>query len=134
MSERPRVIALCGSTRFIEPIAALAWHFEKQGVITFAPLYLPPQVAVGDHAAEAAGVKEQIDELFKRKIDLCDEVLVVDVYGYFGDSTRSEIAYAESLGKPVRYLTQDIPLALAVKLTFDLHDWTEIGGPGASRL
>ena len=47
--------------------------------------------------------KIALDELHKRKIDLCDEVYVLNVGGYIGDSTRSEIEYAEAHGKRVRY-------------------------------
>ena len=49
-------------------------------------------------------IKTMLDELHKRKIDLCDQILVLNVDGYVGESTRSEIEYAQSLGKPVRYL------------------------------
>jgi hypothetical protein len=48
--------------------------------------------------------KFQLDELHKRKIDLADEVFVINVGGYIGSSTRSEIDYAVTHGKPVRYL------------------------------
>jgi hypothetical protein len=48
--------------------------------------------------------KQMLDELHKRKIDLADEVLVLNVGGYIGDSTRSEIEYAVKHGKPLRYL------------------------------
>jgi hypothetical protein len=55
---------------------------------------------VGHDSAE----KIALDELHKRKIDLADEVLVLNVGGYIGDSTRSEIEYAKKEGKIVRYL------------------------------
>ncbi len=45
-----------------------------------------------------------LDDMHKRKIDMADEIFVINVGGYVGDSTRSEIAYAEAHGKPVRYL------------------------------
>ena len=38
------------------------------------------------------------------KIDMADEIFVINVGGYIGDRTRSEIKYAEANGKPVRYL------------------------------
>ncbi|MEU3297051.1 hypothetical protein ABZ722_32515 [Streptomyces longwoodensis] len=41
--------------------------------------------------------------LHRRKIEVADEVLIVNPGGYIGDSTRSEITYASSLGKPIRY-------------------------------
>ena len=48
--------------------------------------------------------KSMLDQLHKRKIDLADEILVLNVDGYFGDSTRGEIAYAQFTKKPVRWL------------------------------
>jgi hypothetical protein len=50
--------------------------------------------------------KARMDELHKRKIDLADSVFVLDVDGYIGESTRSEIEYAEAHGKPVHYLSK----------------------------
>ena len=47
--------------------------------------------------------KEMLEDMHKRKIDMADEIYVINVGGYFGDSTRSEIQYAEEHGKPVRY-------------------------------
>jgi hypothetical protein len=48
--------------------------------------------------------KEMLDDMHKRKIDMADEVYVINVGGYIGDSTRSEIEYARKTGKKVRYL------------------------------
>jgi len=45
-----------------------------------------------------------LDELHKRKIDIADEILVLNVGGYIGESTRGEIAYAQAHGIPIRYL------------------------------
>ena len=61
-------------------------------------------IALGQLTEEA---KAALDELHKRKIDLADEVLVLNVDGYIGDSTRSEIEYAVQHGKPIRYLHND---------------------------
>jgi hypothetical protein len=104
---RPRIVCLCGSTRFIELFATLSWELERDlGVIVLGLHYLPPSYPgiVADHLAEAEGVAEKMDELHKRKIDLADEILVLNVGGYIGESTRSEIVYAEAHGKEVRYL------------------------------
>jgi len=57
---------------------------------------------VGHDSAE----KITLDELHKRKIDLADYVLVLNVGGYIGESTRSEIEYAEKIGRPVSYLEE----------------------------
>ena len=48
--------------------------------------------------------KEMLDDMHKRKIDMADEIFVINVGGYIGDSTRSEIEYAVKNGKKVNYL------------------------------
>ena len=48
--------------------------------------------------------KEMLDDMHKRKIDMADGLFVINVGGYIGESTRSEIAYAEATGKTVQYL------------------------------
>ena len=58
----------------------------------------------GDDEVWTEGTKEMLDDMHKRKIDMADEIFVINVGGYIGSSTRSEIVYAEATGKPVRYL------------------------------
>ena len=48
--------------------------------------------------------KEMLDDMHKRKIDMADEIYVINVGGYVGDSTKSEINYAKQTGKKVNYL------------------------------
>jgi hypothetical protein len=48
--------------------------------------------------------KEMLDDMHKRKIDMADSIFVINVGGYIGDSTRSEIEYAKAHGKKVEYL------------------------------
>jgi hypothetical protein len=103
---RPKIITLCGSSRFIDHMAVLAWELEKGGAIVLS-LHLLPASYPGlhsDHQAEAEGVAEAMDALHLRKIDLADEVFVVNVGGYVGESTRKEIAYADRLNKPILWL------------------------------
>ena len=45
-----------------------------------------------------------LDDMHLRKIDLADEIFVINVGGYIGESTRREIAYAEKIGKKINYL------------------------------
>ena len=45
-----------------------------------------------------------LDDMHKRKIDMADEIFVINVDGYIGSSTQSEIEYAKATGKTVRYL------------------------------
>ena len=58
--------------------------------------------------AEVAAIKARLDNLHLRKIELADEVLVLNVGGYVGESTAREIAFAEILDRPIRYLEEPI--------------------------
>lgn len=114
---RPKIVCICGSSRFCDIAAVHAWNFEKQGVMAVGMHLLPQWYwqstgKVGDsHGAEQEGVAHILDELHLRKIDLADQVFVVNVPipghedGYIGERTRIEINYAMSQGKPVSYLT-----------------------------
>ena len=110
--KRPMIICLCGSTRFADTHAVLRWEFEKQGKIVLMINYLPSWYADEQgwtghyHFAEQAGLKWHLDELHLRKIDMSDEVFVVNVDGYIGDSTRKEIEYARKRGIPIEYLEE----------------------------
>ncbi len=112
---KPKIICLVGSTRFIETFAIMAYELEKQGAITVGCHYLPPSYFEGgpvvrDHLAEVEDCKEHFDRLHFRKIELADEILVLNVGGYIGDSTKREIAYARKLGKKIRWLEHNIPV------------------------
>lgn len=104
---KTKVICLCGSTRFTNKMLIKQWELTKQGVIVLSWCALPESYYKGSHIGDAEGVKEIVDEVHKRKIDLADEVLVINIFGYIGDSTRSEIEYAESVGVPVKYMENE---------------------------
>jgi hypothetical protein len=89
-------VVLCGSTRYPAELAAAERDLTLAGCLVFGITPFP-----GLTAADAA----RLDEAHRRKIDVADRVVVVNPDGYVGPSTRSEIAYAESQGKPVEYLT-----------------------------
>jgi guanosine-3',5'-bis(diphosphate) 3'-pyrophosphohydrolase len=102
---RPKIICLCGSTKFIEMFAVKTWELELEGNIVLGCTLLPKWYCpVRDHFAETLGVKEQRDNHHLQKIDLADEILVLNVNGYIGESTRREIEYAQKCGKEIRYL------------------------------
>ena len=61
----------------------------------------------GDDEVWTAGTKEMLDDMHKRKIDMADEIYVINVGGYIGESTRSEIEYAKRNGRVVRYLEEE---------------------------
>lgn len=101
-----KVICLCGSTRFTGEMLVKQWELTKRGYIVVSWCALPADYFKGDdktHIGDQEGVKELVDEVHKRKIDLSDEVFVLNINGYIGESTASEIAYAEEIGKPVKY-------------------------------
>ncbi len=101
----PEIVCLCGSTRFMDAFHSVGWRLTLDGYIVLS-------VGVCKHAehhgAEALDqdVVEKLDELHKRKIDLADWVMVLNVGGYIGDSTRSEIEYAKAQSKMVVYLEE----------------------------
>jgi hypothetical protein len=99
------IVCMCGSTKFKQ-----AWITENARLTGEGNIVL----AVGlwghhERKYPDAETKAFLDDLHKRKIDLCDWVWVLDVGGYIGESTRSEIDYAKKLGRPIRYLSKDFP-------------------------
>lgn len=104
-----KVVTLCGSSRFCDIMAVCQWLIEKnEGAVTLGLHLLPGwYTTVEDHLAEAEGVADKLDELHLRKIDISDEIFVVNLNHYVGDSTRREVLYAKSLGKPIRWFTDD---------------------------
>lgn len=104
---RPTIVVLCGSTRFGAAFreANLRLTFEGKIVLSIGcDMRSDREIFAGKTEAELATIKADLDVLHKRKIDLADEVYVLNVGGYIGSSTRSEIEYAVQHGKPVDYL------------------------------
>lgn len=123
MAEEPKVVVLCGSSRFCDIMAVCAWLLERdEGAITMGLHTLPVWYCleeIPDHLAEHEGVADKLDALHLRKIDLADEVFVVDAAGgYIGDSTRNEIRYATERGLPIRFYSQE-PIGDQVKQLLD---------------
>lgn len=107
MIKGTKVICLCGSTRFTDQMLVKQWELTKEGHIVLGWCALPDWYFKGRdraHIGEQEGVKEIVDRAYLRKIDLADEILVLNVGGYIGESTRNEINYALETGKPVLYL------------------------------
>jgi len=98
--EKPVVVCLCGSTRFVE-----VFRYANQRETLAGKIVLAPGCFQRDVVLEVLpGVKQQLDELHLRKIDLADEILVVNVGGYIGQSSRRESGYARRQCKRVRWL------------------------------
>ncbi|MFF7535155.1 hypothetical protein ACFZB2_39730 [Streptomyces bobili] len=103
-ASRPLIVALCGSIRHWDALAEANLYETVAGRIVLAPgCNLKQSHPLWEDPARAVQLKQQLDDLHRRKIDLADEVLIVNPGGYTGDSTCSEIDYAPSLGKPIRY-------------------------------
>ncbi|RLV68621.1 hypothetical protein STAN_4145 [Streptomyces sp. CBMAI 2042] len=103
MLDRPEIVCICGSTRFVDEMSAANRDLTFAGVIVLAPgvfLRARDREAGGAITAEQ---KTALDALHLRKIDLADRVLVVNPGGYIGESTSREIAYARATGKPVSF-------------------------------
>jgi hypothetical protein len=101
------IITLCGSTRFTHEMLIKQWELTKQGHVVMSWCALPDDYYKSDdktHVGDQEGVKEIVDEVHKRKIDLSDKIIVLNIGGYIGDSTRSEIEYAIKHGKDIEYL------------------------------
>ena len=106
-----KVITLCGSTRFKEQFMEAQKRLTLEGniVISVGLFGHAGDQEVWEGMAEGtlSKTKEMLDDMHKRKIDMADEIYVINVGGYIGDSTRSEIRYAEEHGKTIRYYQDD---------------------------
>lgn len=103
-SAGPEIVVLCGSTRFFEMFRRQNLRLTIEGKIVLS--IDCDTKSDGDLFGVDYGedLEARLDALHKHKIDLADRVLVLNVGGYIGESTRSEIAYAERLGRPIEYL------------------------------
>jgi len=103
---RPEIVCLCGSTRFKAAFEESNYLETMADRIVLSVGFF--MHASGNRHGQGIGATPEqrikLDELHKRKIDMCDEILVLNVGGYIGESTRSEIEYAIAHGKGVRYL------------------------------
>ena len=103
-----KVITLCGSTRFKDEFMEAQKRLTLEGniVISVGHFGHSGDNEVWENMDEGTltKTKEMLDDMHKRKIDMADEIFVINVGGYIGSSTKSEIEYAKATGKPVRYL------------------------------
>ena len=103
-----KVITLCGSTRFKNEFIEAQKKLTLEGNIVISVGLFghsgDNEVWEGMDEDTLTATKIMLDDMHKRKIDMADEIFVINVGGYIGSSTRSEIEYAQSTGKAVRYL------------------------------
>ena len=108
MQEKYPVITLCGSTRFKDEFMNAQKRLTLEGNIVISVglfgHYGDQEVWENMDEGTLTKTKEMLDDMHKRKIDMADSIYVINVGGYIGDSTRSEIEYAKKHGKEVQYL------------------------------
>ena len=103
-----KVVTLCGSTRFKDEFMKVQKELTlKEYIVISVGLFGHSgdnEVWEGMDEDTVTKTKEMLDDMHKRKIDMADEIFVINVDGYIGSSTRSEIEYALKTGKKVNYL------------------------------
>ncbi|GAA1232929.1 c-di-GMP-binding flagellar brake protein YcgR [Microbacterium phyllosphaerae] len=92
MPERPEIVCICGSMRFVEDMRVVSQGLSLAGCIVLMPTEIDGPITEEQKTA--------LGELHLRRIDLADRVVVVNRGEHFGESTLREIAYAEAAGKP----------------------------------
>ena len=95
------VITLCGSTQFKDAFMEAQKRLTLEGNIVISVGLFGHS---GDEEVWTLGTKEMLDNMHRRKIDMADAIYVINVGGYIGESTRSEIEYARKNGKQIYYL------------------------------
>lgn len=96
-----KVVTLCGSTRFKDEFMSVQKKLTLAGCIVISVGLFGHS---GDDEVWSENTKEMLDDMHKRKIDMADEIFVINKDGYVGSSTKSEIEYAKMTGKKVNYL------------------------------
>lgn len=96
-----KVITLCGSTKFKEDFIKEQKRLTLEGNIVISVGMFGHS---GDNEVLKEGIKEMLDDMHKRKIDMADEIFVINKHGYIGTSTKSEIEYAKLNNKKVNYM------------------------------
>jgi len=98
---KPKIICLCGSTKFKKEFIRANFEETMKGNIILTVGWFSHHDAKIYHLSKKE--KQMLDKLHFRKIDLADEILVLNIGGYIGWSTRNEINYAKSLNKIIKY-------------------------------
>jgi hypothetical protein len=104
MIAKYKIITLCGSTKFRDEFIAEQKRLTLEGNIVISVGLFGHS---GDDEVWSESTKEMLDDMHKRKIDMADEIFVINVGGYIGASTKSEIEYAGMTNKSIRYLEQN---------------------------
>lgn len=108
MKPRPKIVCLCGSTRFMHAYTEANEAETLAGNIVLTvgnnPIRMMREAVENVASLMTKDVKAALDELHLHKILMSNEVLFLNVGGYIGDSTARELAFALYIGKPVRFI------------------------------
>lgn len=96
-----KIITLCGSTKFKDTFIEIQKKLTLEGNIVISVGLFGHS---GDDEVWNDNTKNMLDDMHKRKIDLSDEIFVINVNNYIGESTQDEIEYAKLTNKTIRYL------------------------------
>jgi len=110
MQGKYQVVTLCGSTRFKDEFYAAQKKLTLEGNIVISVGLFghsgDEEVWDGMDEGTLGKTKAMLDDMHKRKIDMADSIYVINVGGYIGESTKSEIEYAKAHGKKVECLEE----------------------------
>jgi len=109
-TEKPIVVCLCGSTSFYEEFQKASLEETMNGKIVLSiGFYSHSSIrAHGEKIDISPETRIMLEELQFKKIDISDEVLILNKHGYIGESTKKELDYAIRNGKIVRFLEANI--------------------------
>lgn len=97
-----KIMTVCGSLRFYKEMMEITEKLELEGNCMLVPIYNPSKSSKDDFTEEEALM---LDKMHKERIKISDAVLIVNVDGYIGNSTKNEIEFAKSLNKEIIYYT-----------------------------
>lgn len=97
------IITLCGSTKFKNEFMQAQKEWTLRGYIVLSVGLFGHS---GDNEVWSEDIKQQLDEMHKAKIEMSNAIYVINKDGYIGESTRSEIEWAQELGKQIYYMEQ----------------------------
>ena len=97
-----KIITICGSMKFVREMMEISERVELQGNVVLMPIYNPSRSNKESFTSEEVLI---LGKMHRERIKLSDAILVVNVNGYIGSSTKNEIEYAKSLNKEVIYYT-----------------------------
>ena len=98
-----KIITICGSMKFIKEMIEISEKVELQGNVVLMPIYNPSRPNKDSFTNKEILI---LDKMHRERIKLSDAILVVNVEGYIGSSTKSEIEFAKSLNKEILYYSE----------------------------